>query len=662
MARLGVVLTAILALVQQPCLAYPRAHHASRVFLNGRDVDEQYDYIIVGGGTAGLTVADRLTEDGKTTVLVVEYGQLSSSDSIRTVAGGFSGMSDRTLLYDIQSVPQTNLRNRTIAVLAGKVVGGSSAVNAMMTVRSAADDYTRWGSFFGEDSHWTWEGLLPYFKRALNFVPPDTAVAESANISYDASYWGDTSGVYAGWPSFQYPGTAAQMEAFKGIPGVPFSKDSGSGEPGVYWFPTFMDPSIVERSYARTGHHDRAANRTNYHLVTGSKVTRVVLEGTTATGVVFVPVESDSSAKNGTRETVVRAKKEVIVSAGGIHSPQVLQLSGIGPRKLLSSAGIETVVDLPGVGQNFQDHPMLQAAFMYQNFTIHPTPEDAFLDRDFASWVDAVWAENRTGPRSIAVGNAAAWLPFSVISERAANLSAALAAQNHTLALPPDTDPTVAAGYRAQMLSYARALNSPGTAFYNLVLSGGRSSGALVNLHPLSRGTVNIDPSDPYGAEPLVDYRALTNPLDTAVMADFFRFTRRYYLDNPRTSAWRATELAPGADTQTDEDFAAYLAETLSPSEFHPSGTCAMLPRELGGVVDEELRVYGVQGLRVVDASIFPTLPGGNTCQPTYAVAEKAADLIRYGPPEKREKRQGKLPYKRTKESGLLHWVTSAWA
>jgi choline dehydrogenase-like flavoprotein len=273
-------------------------------------------------------------------------------------------MSDASLLYDIQSVPQAGLRNRTIAVLAGKVVGGSSAVNAMMTLRGAAADYDRWGGFFGKKSHWSWDGLLPYFKRALNFAPPDAAVTKSANITYDTSFWGNTSGVYAAWPSFQYPGTTAQMDAFRGIPGVPFIKDSGAGEPGVYWYPTFMDPKIVERSYARTGHHDKATNRTNYHLVTGSKVIRITLNGTTAMGVAFVSVTAGPASNHTALQTMVKARKEVILSAGGIHSPQVLQLSGIGPRKLLSSANITTVVDLPGVGQNFQDHPMIQASYM----------------------------------------------------------------------------------------------------------------------------------------------------------------------------------------------------------------------------------------------------------------------------------------------------------
>jgi choline dehydrogenase len=282
---------------------------------------------------------------------------LGDSAAISTIQGGFSGVTSQ-FMYSITSVPQTNLRGRTTAVLAGKVVGGSSAINAMMTVRGTTEDYDRWGGFFGNGTGWSWEGLLPYFKKALNFVPPTAEVTKSAGIIYDASYWGNTSGVYAGWPSFQYATSAAQFEGFRGLPGVEYPPDSGAGIPGVYWFPTFMDPKAVVRSYARTGHYSNL-KRDNYKLLTGSKVNKILLDGTTATGVTFVPANS----RTGGAATTVLAKKEVIVCAGAIHSPQVLQLSGIGPKKLLESAKIQTVVDLPGVGQNFQDHPMLSAMF-----------------------------------------------------------------------------------------------------------------------------------------------------------------------------------------------------------------------------------------------------------------------------------------------------------
>ena len=173
------------------------------------------------------------------------------------------------------------------------------------------------------------------------------------------------------------------------------------------------------------------------------------------------------------------------------------------------------------------------------------------------------------------------------------------------------------------MKSYSSAMRANKTAFFNLGLSGGAGNGIMVDLHPLSRGSVNIQVSDPFWSEPVVDYRALSNPLDAAVMTEMMRFTRRFYFNNTANSMYDPREMSPGSRVQTDEDFAEYLSNTLSPTEYHPVGTCAMMPKDLGGVVDERLRVYGVKNLRVVDASIMPTLPSGNTCQTVYAVAEK---------------------------------------
>ncbi|KAK1759941.1 hypothetical protein QBC47DRAFT_438262 [Echria macrotheca] len=626
--QLGIVLAGGIGVV---ALAHP---HLGAATVVSRQTDATYDYIVIGGGTAGLTIADRLTEDPNTSVLVLEYGPLSNSTSITTVSGGVGGMTDPSLQFSITSVPQTNLRNRTSPVSIAKVVGGGSAINAMMTIRGTAEDYDRWASFFpAGKSSWTWKGLLPYFKRAVNFVAPDAGVARAANITYDQSFWGNTSGVYASWPTFQYPATTVLMDAFRGMEGVQFPGDSGAGRTGVFWYPQFADPKTVTRSYARTGHYD-GKNRANYQLLPGSKVTRILFEGTRAVGVAYqaVPAGRNVPAGNGTvQEIIVRAKKEVILSAGAIHSPQILQLSGIGPKKALDAANITTLVELPGVGQNFQDHNVLSAAFSFRNLTLHPSTEDLFNNITFLTWAATLWSANKTGPYSLATGNAAAWLPFPVISPRHAELASLLTAQNHTASLPDDVHPTVAAGYAAQMSSLASAMQNNNTAFYNLVMSGGTSSGMLIDLHPLSRGTVTLDLRDPAGREPRVDYRVLSNPLDRLVMAEILRYTRRYHFDNPLTKNWGAVEYTPGSDVNTDEEFAAYLVDAVSPSYYHPVGTCAMMPRELGGVVDEELRVYGTAGLRVVDASVIPTIPGANTCQTVYAIGEKAADLIRSG-------------------------------
>ncbi|TGJ85659.1 hypothetical protein E0Z10_g3122 [Xylaria hypoxylon] len=601
----------------------PRSGLHTRLLHGGHNLQSSYDYVIVGAGTSGLTVADRLSEDGKSTVLVIENGQVVDSPRISQVFSGVAAMGP-TWSYQINSVPQPNMNNRSATVVVGKLVGGSSAINAMMTIRGTSDDYDRWGSFFGKDSSWSWEGLLPYFKKkAVAFSPPGDAVAKSVNITWDTSYWGNSSRVHTSWPRFQWPALEAQVEAFRDIPGVEFPPDSGSGKAGVYWFPTFMDPDKVERSYARTGHFE-GLNGTNFDVLTESKVTNILLNDGVATGVSF-----EQKTRNSTTIVTVKANKEVIIAAGAIHSPQLLQQSGIGPSALLEAAGIDTVVDLPGVGQNFQDHPMVFTSVVLQNFSVHPNPTDMYSNQNFSAWAQELWRANKTGPYSLGVGNAAAWLGMPVIApDRFEEIASKLEKLDYATSLPNGTHPTVLAGYKAQMKNMAAAIRSPNTAFYNHVLTGAASSGTIVDLHPLSRGTVNINTTDPFKSEPVVDYRALTNPVDLDIMVEIVRFTKRYYFET-RLRDLGPRQLQPPDSVNEPEDLKGFLSQSVNPSYFHPVGTCAMMPRELGGVVDEQLKVYGVKRLRVVDASIMPVLVGANTCQTTYAIAEKAADLIK---------------------------------
>ena len=170
----------------------------------------------------------------------------------------------------------------------------------------------------------------------------------------------------------------------------------------------------------------------------------------------------------------------------------------------------------------------------------------------------------------------------------------------------------------------ASAIRSPNTAFYNHVITGGSSSGTIVDLHPLSRGTVNLNPKDPFKSEPIVDYRALTNPIDFDIMLEILRFTKRYFFES-RLRELGPGQLPPPASMMEPENLKKVLRQNVNPSYFHPVGTCAMMPRDLGGVVDQELKVYGVKSLRVVDASVQSVLVGANTCQTTYAVAEKVS-------------------------------------
>ena len=241
----------------------------------------------------------------------------------------------------------------------------------------------------------------------------------------------------------------------------------------------------------------------------------------------------------------------------------------------------------------------------------------------FINEAAAQFAANRTGPMSIAAGNCGSWLSLQVISpSKWQAITARYEAQDPAAYLPAGTDKTIIAGYKAQQAALAKSMRSKDSATYNFFLRGGYEEGSVVFLHPTSRGSVNINPADPFFSNPNIDYRALTNPTDLEILQEFTPFTRKYFYET-RLKDLDPVEVSPGSDVQTPEQIEAWLRNVMNPSTFHPIGTAAMLPKNLGGVVDEQLAVYGVQGLSVVDASIIPDLPGSYLQQTVYAIAEK---------------------------------------
>ncbi|KAK1450962.1 glucose oxidase [Colletotrichum cuscutae] len=665
MAALGFLLTNIPGVVSS---SIPRSIAHSRILPRACDVKAEYDYVIIGGGTSGLTVADRLTESGE-----------HNSSQVNTVTTGLLSWRNQSHTFNFSSVPQEGLNGRKINVIGGVMLGGSTGVNAMQVHRGQKEDYDRWGSYFSNQSEWSWGGLLPYFKKARirssevlfavlslsqmtvtdevmwpqawNFHPPTSELTEQFDIKYDASFWGNSSGIHASFPTFHWPMLKTEVEAFKEIKGVEFPADSGAGDPGAFWYPTSFDPATVTRSMARRGHWDGIqAARDNYETITGHKVLKVLFdsdseaETRTATGVSYV--EANSTIAKGAR--IVKARKEVILATGSIHTPQILQRSGVGGRALLEAAGIDVIVDLPGVGQNFQDHPVgAGATFTFTNFDVHPDMTDLVNNQTFIDQAKAEFEANRTGttspsqrpyretltdtlhplpgPLTIGAGNVATFLPFPVIAPSFEAITSAYESQSPSAHLPPNTDPTVIAGYAAQQTRFAAALRSPGAAFYNFFLRGSPTESNFVLLHPLSRGTISLNTSDPFFSEPVVDYRALSNPADLAVQIEFIRFTRRYFLQSATLARYEPVETVPGANVTSDEALGEAVRRMMSPTTFHPVGTAAMMPRALGGVVDEGLEVHGVRGLSVVDASVMPDLPGAYTQQTVYAVAEKVS-------------------------------------
>ncbi|GAB1312807.1 Glucose oxidase [Madurella fahalii] len=560
---------------------------ARAIVVESAEVAHQaYDYVIVGGGTAGLTLADRLTEDGKHTVLVVEIGGFYNPES----------PSEPGCSFEVPSVPQVNLLNRSTVAFVGNCVGGSSAINGMALMRGSAKDYDIWAELGGKGSDWTWKDMLPYFKKAIHLREPDPEYAAKFNLTYDPEVWGQFANtrVYASWsrtlPELFKIGYAALQK----VPGLAFPRDGNGGTHGTFYYPISKDPTTDTRSYSRTGHWDRIT-RPNYHMIVGMRANKINLERKRAVSVQFVPADGSSATP-----TTVRARRDVILSAGALRTPQILQLSGIGPKKLLESAGIDVKIDLPGVGANFQDHPVGPEVQFNWTSPLPPSPPPDIL--------------NDQGLTAIMSLPVVAPDTFQALSQK-------YASQDISKYLPPGTHPTVIRGQRAMQRIVAREMRDTQLSFINYVAAG-LPSARPIAFRITSRGTVNINATSPESA-PVVDYRALTNPVDLDLMIAYVRFLRWHFATH--YAAYNATEFAPGTDAQTHEQLAAFVAQGTSPTGFHPVGTAAKLPRELGGVVDEELLVHGLENLRVVDASVIPTIIAATTQQTVYAIAEKVS-------------------------------------
>lgn len=396
-----------------------------------------------------------------------------------------------------------------------------------------------------------------------------------------------------------------------------------SGEAiGAIQAPSALDPVTQTRSYARTAHYDPFVNRSNYVLETGFRVTEVVFNEELAAVGVNVVKRGGSVEK-----IVVKARKEVIIAAGAIWTPWLLQRSGVGPRSVLEKAGIAVKKDLPGVGANFQDHPMGGAVWNWTKNVPSPAQGDLTTNATFYAEAKKEYESSRTGPLTAARGNQAAFLPLKVVAaEKWKGLVDAIAAQDPTPYLPSTYESTLIAGLKAQQVLTTVLLARDDSAAYEILFGAGPvGSGALER--PLSRGTININTTDPMSG-PLVDYRTFSNPLDIELAIPLVQFSRKFNSLNAFASLG-AVEVAPGLNVTSDADIATFLRKTFVPTLAHPAGTASMLPEELGGVVGTDLLVHGIKGLSVVDASVIPFLPATHICTTVYAVAEKAADLIK---------------------------------
>ncbi|KAF7185461.1 Dehydrogenase xptC [Pseudocercospora fuligena] len=577
---------------------------------------KSFDYIIVGGGTAGLVLGNRLSVNRSVSVLVVEYGHLENTD-VSSVPWNSNFNNDRQL-YNMTSAPQVHLNNLPYRVIAGATVGGGSVINGMVFDKGMPDDYDSWAAL--GNPGWDYLSLLPYFKKSSTYTRPDAKVALEEAIRFNASSFGVNGPVQASIPPFEWPQHAYLRNAWREMAerGNLGDRSDEVDADVVTWVASFQDARTQTRSDARTAYWQPVADRPNLTLMTGTKVHRVIFEGTAAVGI----EASKRGHANGIREQIL-AVREVILAGGAVFSPNILHNSGIGARHMLEAAKIDVVHELPGVGTNLQDH---LAAYLHWNFTrnVSPNREELLANVTLAKKAEWQYQEHREGPYTRGRPNTVAYLSLHQVSAHAGAMLAELKLQDgmpQSLShLPRSYDTTAKRGYAQQYRLVTARLADATTRAYEMPFDGG-SSVVTVVLRPLSRGSVALNATS---LEPVVDWNALAHPMDGAIATAAVQVTQRLFqTDALAPLAPIATVPAPG-----DALLPALKSGVLAPSFGRLCCTCPMMPRHLGGVVAPDLRVYGVQRLSIVDASIIPIIPTSHVGSAVFALAERAADLI----------------------------------
>jgi choline dehydrogenase len=459
--------------------------------------------------------------------------------------------------------------------------------------------------------------------QSVTFTEPLPETAQKYGYTWDMSAFGGTTPIYSSLPPFQWGDHFLVRKAWEEM-GIRVANECAGGDKeGLCWMPISEHPTTARRSYSGLGHYAVVMPRSNYHILVKHQVTRVVYPNGISSG---PPVVEIRALDNGTFSNIT-ANSEVVISAGALQTPAILQRSGIGSISVLQSAKIPVVHDLPGVGANLQDHSGPGVSWNYSkpgNFS--PMPSDMF-DPAFAA--DAAAGFNTTparGPYTLAMSNSGIYmsLPNMTVEYMTIVNSIRSMATNSSasLYLPADysSDPTLIAGYIRQLAVQADFYANPKAPSTEIAWSTGTSVRAVL-LHPLSRGTVRLNSTD-HLAQPILDYRSGSNPIDFDIHMAHLKYLRRT-LETPTMRQYGTIETGPGLATQSEVALVEYIKDSITLSFLHPCCTSAMLPKELGGVVGPDLKVHGLKGLRVVDISVLPFLVSSHTSTTAYALGEK---------------------------------------
>ncbi|KAM3065794.1 hypothetical protein ACMFMF_010722 [Clarireedia jacksonii] len=599
---------------------------ASSIRLGHRDLNADflpcYDYIIAGGGVSGLVLANRLSEDP------TEAGEMDKGEDFIMYPFDDGDGLDTSYDWNLWTAPQRFLDGASRPFDLGKGVGGGSLINGMCWTRGGAADYDAWVAL--GNPGWGWDDMLPYFKKTETYTDDvDAEFSRDLYIHPDPSTHGTTGYIDVSYPKYFYPQSQIFLDGLREL-GIPTLTDPNNGTTaGGMLIPNNISPDNQTRSDARRGYLDGFINRSNLHLVTGFMVIRVLMDSTPEVLVRDLP---DGQFITGVQiapalSTVVReisCSREVILAAGNAHTPQILELSGIGQPNVLQKFGLPVHINLPGVGENFQDHPYVGVVYYYTNSS-YPTIGSIDGDQTLMTQAEQEYYVNKTGPWTAGAINTVAFPSLTQITPNWANRVADMKSQLPSDYLTPGLDQSVISGYAAQKDIITNILGrADGSACELLNDNVGLLSVAA--MHPLSRGSIHITTDNPY-VPPELDPRYCSNPLDLQILTDALMFNNKL-LNTNSMQLLQPVSYYPFFPNATKDTLMTAIKSGLR-TEFHGSGATSMMPREIGGVVDPDLRVYGTKNLRIVDAGIIPLLPASHLQAPVYAIAEKAADLIK---------------------------------
>ncbi|OQD65805.1 hypothetical protein PENPOL_c005G09814 [Penicillium polonicum] len=585
-------------------------------------IDDAYDFVIVGGGQAGLVLGARLSEDKNHTVLVLESG--GNGDDYRKridtpAYSYFDSLWTTPLNWDFYTVAQPNAGDREINWPRGKVLGGSSAINGLYMTRPGKDEINAWKDMLGDmdgADNWSWDSFFAAMKKSETFTPPVDDVIDEAGIVWNASNHGTNGPIHTSYPDYTFPEVGDWLKSLQAM-GIDISANMYGGENlGADVSTSCINPSNWTRSYSRSGYLDPLADRGNYDVLANAHVTRLVFDNSTSSGKKTAGAV-EYTTDSGSTKLKVKVNKEVILAGGTIGSPAVLLYSGVGPKDVLSDAGVDLVSELPGVGQHLQDH--LSATVKWS--TNVDTAGSIFYnngkdknDPKYLTYIDD----------AVAYVNATA-MYGSKVDEYESKFLASIDqyAPNTTY------DNGVVTGYKAICNTTSKIFETP-TGQIELLFMNSDANGDIgitaALQHPFSHGRIYINSSNPMDF-PVIDPNYLDNPADAEILLAGIKLARQLGQTSPMSKVL-TNETTPGSSVQSDDDWIEWLRKSAG-TEFHPSSSCAMLPEKQGGVVDANLLVYGLSNVRVADASVIPIALSTHLMSSTYGIAEQASDIIR---------------------------------